>query len=150
MCQARILLTEGGDVRVLRAAALAQGRGLCRPAVVGWKGEVRALAEEHGIAVSFPVLEPEEDPALGDYVKRLATRLVARGGTPEEAADLAVNPLYYACLRVAAGESDGAVMGAVATTAETLRAALRTVGARPGLRTVSSCFLMVLADGSGL
>ena len=41
-------------------------------------------------------------------------------------------------------------MGAVATTAETLRAALRVVGPRPGLRVVSSCFLMILTDGRGL
>ncbi|MFP5287146.1 MAG: phosphate acyltransferase, partial [Thermoanaerobaculia bacterium] len=42
------------------------------------------------------------------------------------------------------------VMGALATTADTLRAALRAVGPRPGLKMVSSCFLMVLSDGRAL
>jgi len=51
---------------------------------------------------------------------------------------------------VATEQADGAVMGALATTAETLRAALRMVGPRPGLKLVSSCFLMVLPDGRGL
>ncbi|HSK80755.1 MAG TPA: phosphate acyltransferase, partial [Thermoanaerobaculia bacterium] len=46
--------------------------------------------------------------------------------------------------------SGGAVMGALATTADTLRAALRAVGPRPGLKMVSSCFLMVLPDGRAL
>ncbi|HKV11402.1 MAG TPA: phosphate acyltransferase, partial [Thermoanaerobaculia bacterium] len=52
--------------------------------------------------------------------------------------------------RVATLRADGAVMGALATTADTLRAALRAVGPRPGLRMVSSCFLMVLPDGRAL
>ncbi len=64
------------------------------------------------------------------------------------ARDLAVealrDPLHVAGLMLRAGLAEGAVMGAVATTASTLRAALRTLGPRPGLRTVSSSFLMVL------
>lgn len=60
------------------------------------------------------------------------------------------DPLHVAGLMLRAGLADGAVMGAVATTAETLRAALRTLGPRPGLRTVSSCFLMALPDGRAL
>src|SRR5260370_34428824 len=53
-------------------------------------------------------------------------------------------------MQVASGQVDGAVMGAEATTADTLRAALRMVGPRPGLKLVSSCFLMVMPDGRGL
>ena len=53
-------------------------------------------------------------------------------------------------LLVATGAVDGAVMGAVETTAATVRAALRAIGPRPGLATVSSCFLMILPDGRGL
>lgn len=63
---------------------------------------------------------------------------------------MARDPLYYAALKVGAGQADGAVMGAVATTADTLRAALRAIGPRPGLGAVSSCFLMVMPDGRGL
>jgi phosphate acetyltransferase len=80
----------------------------------------------------------------------LADRLAARGLDPGRAATLAADPLHYAALLVAAGRADGAVMGALATTADTLRAALRAIGPRPGLKVVSSCFLMVLPDGRGL
>ena len=51
---------------------------------------------------------------------------------------------------MATGRDGGAVMGARVTTADTVRAALRAVGPRPGLKVVSSCFLMVLRDGHGL
>ena len=147
---AKILLPEGEDPRVLEAAFLAQARGLCQPSVVGSARAVRAAAEAAGIELTFPILEPTEDPVLGDLRELLRERLEARGGDGQEAEQLILDPLFYACARVAAGASDGAVMGAVATTADSLRAALRTVGVRPGLRTVSSCFLMVLPEGRGL
>jgi phosphate acetyltransferase len=147
---ATLVLPEGDDPRILEAAAQAPAAGLGNPAVVGDPAAVQALAQEHGIPVTFPILDPRDDedqPALAAYLGR---RLAAKRRPPEEIAALALEPLHYACLLVATGRYDGAVMGARATTAETLRAALRCVGPRPGLKTVSSCFLMVLPDGRGL
>ncbi|HEY4591916.1 MAG TPA: phosphate acyltransferase, partial [Thermoanaerobaculia bacterium] len=100
--------------------------------------------------LTVPVLEPAADPDLPLLTEYLAGRLSARGLDPALAPDLARDPLQYAALRVARGQADGAVMGALATTADTLRAALRAIGPRPGLKVVSSCFLMVLRDGRGL
>ena len=148
--KARIVLPEGEDPRVLRAAVEAKALGLCEPTVVAHPRAVSAAAEALGLDFDLPVLLPDDDARIGEYEALLGRRLEARGGDPGEAAVLARAPLFYACLRVAAGASDGAVMGAVATTADTLRAALRAVGIRPGLRTVSSCFLMALADGRNM
>jgi phosphate acetyltransferase len=137
-----ILLAEGDDPRVVEAAELATGLGLCRAALVGAREAVESAAVLAGVPLTVPVLEPAADPELA----HLAAHLEARGVDPA----LAVQPLYYAALRVATGRAEGAVMGALATTADTLRAALRAIGPQPGLRVVSSCFLMVLADGRGL
>ena len=52
-------------------------------------------------------------------------------------------PLEVAARLVAAGDFDGCVAGASFTTAQVLRAALKFIGARPGLKTVSSAFYMV-------
>jgi phosphate acetyltransferase len=134
-----IALAEGGDARVRAAAERAVAEGLCRPVLIGGGG-----ASLPGIEA----LDPDGDPRLPELVGLLAARLGERGG--EAAARLARDPLHYAALLVAAGRADGAVMGAVATTADTVRAALRAVGPRPGLRLVSSCFLMALPSGRGL
>jgi phosphate acetyltransferase len=151
---ATVLLAEGEDPRVVTAAERAAAEGLCRVAVVGEREKVEAAAEEAGVPLTVPVLDPIREPDLHHLTSRLTERLTARGATreaaQETAARLALDPLYYACLRVASMRADGAVMGARSTTADTLRAALRVVGPRPGLKTVSSCFLMVLADGRGL
>ncbi len=121
-----IVLPESGDPRVVEAAERATALGLCKAVLPG---------------------PPPEDP---DLTALLADRLRARGLDPGLASSLAVDPLHYAALLVASGRADGAVMGALATTADTLRAALRAIGPRPGLKVVSSCFLMVLPDGRSL
>ena len=66
----------------------------------------------------------------------------------ERARERAEDSLHFAALLVETGRADGAVLGAVTTTAETIRAALRTVGPANGLRWVSSCFLMAPLPGA--
>ena len=147
---ASIVLAEGGDPRVVAAAERATALGLCLASLVGSPGSVASAAAEAGVRRTVPVLEPAAEPELPLLTEYLAGRLSARNLDPALAPGLARDPLHYAALRVATGRADGAVMGALATTADTLRAALRAIGPRPGLKVVSSCFLMVLADGRGL
>ena len=85
------------------------------------------------IATPVLILDPL-DP--GSHVRAIATGLETL--TAETA-----TPLDYANALVAAGKIDGCVAGAVHTSAEVLRSALRTIGIRPGLKTVSSAFYMV-------
>ncbi|HVS03094.1 MAG TPA: phosphate acetyltransferase [Thermoanaerobaculia bacterium] len=147
---ARIVLPEGADPRVVVAAHRAAEEGLCRPLLLGEPAAVRAVAAAAGIELAVEVVDPASSPAREELAELLRRRLGARGLPADEAASLAAEPLHHAALLVAAGHAEGAVMGAVATTAETVRAALRAVGPRPGLSLISSCFLMVLADGTGL
>ena len=146
---ASIVLAEGEDPRVIAAAERAMADGLCRIEVVGDLGRVEAAAQAAGVRLTVPVLDPVREPDLLHLTARLAERLAPQI-SPEAVERLARDPLYYAALRVASRRADGAVMGALATTADTLRAALRVIGPQPGLRVVSSCFLMVLPTGRGL
>ena len=140
---ASVILAEGGDPRVVAAAERATALGLCRASVVGSREAAESAATAAGTVLTVPVLEPAADPELPLLTEYLAGRLSARNLNPAQAPNLARDPLHYAALRVATGRADGAVMGALATTADTLRAALRAIGPRPGLKVVSSCFLMV-------
>jgi phosphate acetyltransferase len=147
---AAIVLAEGGDPRVVAAAERATALGLCRASLLGSPEAVRSAAAAAGVPLTVPVLDPAGAPDLPALTVRLAARLKSCGLDPAQAETLARDPLYHAALRVGCGRAEGAVMGALATTAETLRAALRVIGPRPGLRVVSSCFLMVLPDGRAL
>jgi len=117
----RIVLPEREDPRVAEAARLLRARGLAEP-----------LAVPGG--------------AREKYAALLHERRRHRGMTEEEAAAAVREPLLAAALMVRAGDADGFVGGAVATTAATVRAAILGIGARA---TVSSFFLMVFPDGRG-
>ena len=134
---------------MVAAAERATALGLCRASLVGARGAVESAAAAAGVALTVPTFEPAADPDLPRLAAHLAERLAARGRDPALAVTLVLDPLHYAALRVATGLADGAVMGALATTADTLRAALRAIGPRPGLKVVSSCFLMVLPEDRG-
>ena len=140
---------------MLAAARRAAAEGICRPLLVGTAEAVargtrrsaRLGSAKPGRRCRCSIRPPIR--ALPGLVERYVERCAARGVEPAEAARLAVEPLQLAPLLVAAGIAEGAVMGAVATTADTLRAALRAVGPRPGLSLVSSCFLMSFPDVAG-
>jgi phosphate acetyltransferase len=129
---ATIALAEGDDPRVREAAQRARRESVCRPLLLSGAGagDVDTLR---------PSPEALEEAVVEDFVRRR----IDSGSDRASALSLLRDPLHFAGLLVASGGAQGAVMGAVATTAETLRAALRTVGPRPGLRWVSSCFLIV-------
>jgi phosphate acetyltransferase len=121
MPRRRIVFPEGEDARVQEAAA-----------------RLADLVE--------PILLRSENEPDSKYADLYFERRKAKGCTREQAAAAARNPLYRAALMVAAGDADGAVGGAVNTTAETVRAGLHAIGPRPGVRTVSGVFFMCVKD----
>jgi len=143
----RIILPESGDDRILRAAASASASGLARVTLIGDPATVRRQAEHLGISLGgVEVVHPTASPRLPAYADLYHDLARSKGVTREEARAIAAEPLTFAVLSVRAGDSDGSVAGAVHTTAETMRAALRVIGAAPGVRTVSSFFVITVAD----
>jgi phosphate acetyltransferase len=136
-----ILLSEGEDPRIQEAAARAVGEGLARITLLGDPGRIPAelVGRQGAVTVIDPANAPDLD-MLADECLRLRG---AKGVTPEQARELVRTPLVQAALRVRLGQADGTVGGAVATTADTVRAALQFIGRAPGINTVSSFFLML-------
>jgi phosphate acetyltransferase len=92
------------------------------------------------------VTDPSTDSRRGDLARHLHFRREAKGMTLDEASEAVLDPLYFSSLMVATGAADASVGGAVRTTADTVRAALHCIGPAPGLKTVSSAFIMVHPD----
>ena len=103
---------------------------------------VRLAAEQ----LIEPILLGSAEPESAKYAALYFERRRAKGVTQIEAAEIARRPLYRAALMVAAGDADGAVGGAVNTTAETVRAALQCIGPAVGVRTVSGVFFVCVQD----
>lgn len=143
----RIVLPEGGDDRVLRAAGTVLRRGIADLVILGDPAEVRARAVELGVDLDGAEILSPFDPA---YVARFAeeyARLRAhKGVTLDQAADTVTDVSYFGTLMVHLGLADGMVSGAAHTTAHTIRPAFEIIKTKPGVSVVSSVFLMALAD----
>jgi len=135
-----IVFPEGSDPRVLEAAARLAREGVVKPVLIA--------AKPAGAPEGVAFVEPASSPALARYAALYYERRRAKGVTQVEAAEIARRPLYFASLMVAAGDAAGSVGGAVNSTAETVRAALHSVGPDPRARLVSSVFIMALQDRS--
>src|SRR5690606_36454731 len=146
--QRRVLLVEGEDERVLRAARILADERLAQPVVVGATDRVRALAEQLGLSLDgIEVKDPAQDPQQEALAGQLYELRKAKGMTEEQAARLVrEDPNYYGALLVLQDEVHGYVGGAVHATADTLRPALQLIRAREGVKVVSSYFLMVVPD----
>jgi phosphate acetyltransferase len=138
--QRRIAFPEGGDARVLEAAGRLAREGVVRPVLIG----PRPVNAPEGVEF----VDPAGSPLVQRYADLYYERRRAKGVTQVEAAAVAKKPLYFASLMVGAGDADGSVGGAVNSTAETVRAALHSVGVHPRARLVSSVFIMALQDMS--
>lgn len=134
----RIVFPEGTDPRVMEAARRLARDGLVKPILIG-----KAPA---GAPDGVTFIDPATSSLLSKYADIYHDRRRARGITYIEAQTLARQPLYFASLMVAAGDAEGSVGGAANTTAETVRAALHAVGPKPGMRLVSSAFIMALPN----
>jgi phosphate acetyltransferase len=135
-----IVFPEGNDPRVLQAAARLVAEGVVKPVLIG---TAPATPME---GVTF--VDPARSKAADKYAALYYERRRSKGITQVEAGEIARRPLYFASLMVGAGDADGSVGGAVNSTAETVRAALHSVGPDPKVRLVSSVFIMALQDQS--
>lgn len=143
----RVVLAEGHDERIIEAAADLASREICRVTVLCPAGERRS-DHDRLAAAGVEITDPAQDERREELAQHLFTRRSNKGLSLDEAREAVVDPLYFASLLVATGSADASVGGAVRTTADTVRAALHCIGPAPGLRTVSSAFVMVHPDQS--
>lgn len=134
-----IILSEGDDPRMIEAARRITEDGLARITLMGGP-------ELPGIAR----IEAATAPDLAELAEAWHQMRAAKGMTAERALADMRDPIRQAAMRVRLGQADGTVGGAVATTAETVRAALQIIGKAPGAGIVSSFFLMQGAGREGM
>jgi phosphate acetyltransferase len=136
----RVVLAEGDDPRVREEALRLVAERVVAVTLLGGDATASwAVREAPGVSVRIPA----EDPSLGRVAELLAARKPAAVAGPGAARAAAADPVRFAAGLVALGEADASVAGAVATTADVLRAALWAVGMAEGVTTVSSSFYMV-------
>ena len=143
-----IVLPESTDDRILEAAAILLRRGVAQLTLLGDGNLVRARASALALDVDQAAVVSPTDPELVErFAHVYAEARAHKGMTLEQARTVVTDVSYFGTMMVHLGMADGMVSGAVNTTAHTIRPALEFVKTRPGVSTVSSVFLMCLADG---
>ena len=139
----RVVLPEGDEPRTVRAAAIVRAEGLAEPVLIGSAEAVRRVAAEVGADIDgIEIIDPATSAKAGTYAAALYALRKAKGVSEEDAAKLVTDPMYFGIMMVKTGDADGLVSGAVHTTGDMLRPALQIIRTRPGMKVVSSSFLM--------
>jgi len=139
-----IVLPEGGDDRVLAAAAILLDRGAVAITVLGKEEAIRTRCRALGIRLdAAAIVDPLSSPWRNDLINTFVDLRSARGLTRAEAAGR-LDENHFGALMVHTGRADGMVSGAVHTTADTLRPALQVIGTAEGVALVSSIFFLCL------
>ena len=140
-----VVLVEGDDSRIVEAAEVLCHTGVAKVTIL-CPAEKRTAAHEHLGSLGVVVTDPANDRRRPRLFDLLHSRRSPKGWSKEQTETALRDPLYFGSLLVAAGECDASVGGAVRTTADTVRASLHAIGVAPGIKTVSSAFVMVHPD----
>ena len=142
----KIVFTEGTDPRILEASARLLSGTFLTPVLVGNLDEIQAAAEEAGFNIrGAEIIDPEAFP---DMEKMVSTLVELRKGkmSEEECRKLLKQANYFGTMLVKMGYADALLGGATYSTADTVRPALQLIKCKPGIKSVSSCFIMVRGD----
>jgi phosphate acetyltransferase len=143
----RIVLPEGEDDRILQAAGRLLLRGVADLIILGEEAEVRTRAAELGVDISAArVINPKTSELCEQFAVQYAALRKKKGVTLEQAREIVQDVSYFGTMLVHNDLVDGMVSGAAHTTAHTVRPAFEIIKTQPGCSTVSSIFLMCLAD----
>ncbi len=143
-----VVLPEGGDARVLRAARRLVDEGIAAPVLLGTRTQLEQAAGRAGVALDgIGTVDPETSDKRDAYAEAYAA---GRDGVDAKVARrLLRKPLYHGALMVKSGDAAAMVAGAANPTRRVIEAGLLGVGLAEGIGTPSSFFLMVVPGFQG-
>ena len=142
-----IVLPEGDDDRILRAAGRLLQRKVANLTVLGDEARTRSRAAELGVDLdAATVLDPRTAKVCDQFAEQYVELRKSKGVSFEHAREIIADVSYFGTMLVHNGMVDGMVSGATHTTAHTVRPAFEIIKTAAGISTVSSVFLMCLPD----
>jgi len=145
--QKHIVLPEGDDDRILRAAATLLSRDVAKLTILGDEAEVRSRAAGLGVDLAAArILSPFDSALREQFAEEYARVRSHKGMTVEAARDIVTDVSYFGTMMVHLGLADGMVSGAAHTTAHTIKPGFEIIKTMTGVSVVSSVFFMALSD----
>lgn len=139
-----IVLAEGEDERVLKAAHICAKDKIAKIIILGNVEEIKSYFSKQSWSLdNIEIINPAHSPRLNEYTELLYNLRKEKGLTREEADKMALTANYFGTLMIKAGHADGMVSGANHSTADTVRPALQIIKSARKDRGVSSLFILV-------
>lgn len=144
-----IVLPEAEDERVLKAAQQVIDEKTANVVLIGNEETIKADAAACGAFIDgATIIDPKSFDGIEKYIDELVELRKKKGLTKEEATEImTTEPRFFGCMMVRLGDADGLVAGSNSPTADVLKAAIQVIKTAPGIKTVSSTFVMETADG---
>ena len=140
--QKTIVLCEGEDKRVVKAAADATKEGVAKIVLLGDESAIKAANPDVDLT-GVTIVNPLTSDKLPEYNAKLCELRASKGMTSEQAAKLLQDGTYFGAMMLKMGDVDGLVSGACHSTANTLRPGLQIIKTAKGVSSVSSFNLMI-------
>ncbi|ACK67441.1 phosphate acetyltransferase [Rippkaea orientalis PCC 8801] len=142
-----IVLPEGNEPRILKAAEVLLSKNIVDLTLLGQKKEIERIVKTNNIQLDIQqltIINPIESAKFDDYVQTFYDLRKHKGATLETAHDCIMDVSYFGTMMVYKGDADGMVSGAIHTTSHTIRPALQIIKTQPDISLVSSVFFMCL------
>ncbi len=140
-----IALPETNDIRTLQATAKILERGIAKIVLIGNEAEIKAFAGDLDIS-GARFVDPKSYERRDEYINAFHELRKHKGVTPESAAEIMNDYVYFAVMMAKLGEVDGVVSGAVHSSSDTLRPAVQIVKTAPGAALASAFFIISVPD----
>jgi phosphate acetyltransferase len=143
-----IVLPEADELRTQKAAVKALELGLVKHiSFVGNPDKIAAVSKKAHVDLSgVDIVDHLRESVFEEFAQTYYQMRQHRGMSLPEAREIMKDPLYFSAMMVRKDIAHGMVAGAVSPTAHLIRAALRVIGVKKGIRTASSCFVMIVPD----
>ncbi|MFH2204644.1 MAG: phosphate acetyltransferase [Elusimicrobiota bacterium] len=143
----RIVLPEGEEIRTIRAASALTLEGMAEAFLLGKADRIRQTAEKDSIDISkTQIIDPDQDPRREEYIETFFEKRKHKGIEKDEVARLMSDPIHFGTMMLDADHVDGFLAGAIHATGDTIRPALQIIKPAPGVRAISSFFIMVVPN----
>ncbi len=146
----KIVLPEGNDERVIKAAEKASLMGLCKVVLIGNKLLLKDKISKKALK-NIEIIDVQSETHRREmYARSLFDIRKDKGMTEEQAMETLKDPMYYATMMLQSDDVDGVVAGAVYESSEVMRPAFQIIKTKPGISKVSSAFIMEMPEHSNL
>lgn len=141
----RVVFSQGSNDTILRASRILQDEGIAIPILLGREDEVRKAADRLGLDPGgVDIVDPERSPRFESYSNEYFRMRRRRGVIPAAADERLRLRDYFASMMVHMGEADMMIAGLSTHYVETLRTIIEVIGPAPGVRRISSHYLVLL------